>query len=326
VANTIPVSTDAVPEAPKSFIDKVGPALAIGLTAIAAVFGSMSAGQLQYAMFYKSQAAQDQAKSTNQWTLAGFKRDRALIREGDAVGLRAQSGYAVTTFPPDNLPLIAVKKNDPTPEETRKKLEAAQTQAYSWLVKKDGPPATFPPEITDEHIKALRQALEERRPEAELLALAAKIDIAAINKAIDDAEEKTTVTDKEWDPTLKAAAELATYFNDKKADSKENRIARQAAGFELDERRYRIESRLNQGVGFLYDIRVKVSSATSDKYRKKSELLGYAMLVAQVGAVAASLALARKKAGGLWLIAAVIGFIALGFGGYALAPAALLAF
>ncbi|MFO0822064.1 MAG: hypothetical protein U0792_02920 [Gemmataceae bacterium] len=47
------------PDEPRSLIEKIGSAVAVGLTALAAVFGSMSAGQLQQAMYCKSQAAQD---------------------------------------------------------------------------------------------------------------------------------------------------------------------------------------------------------------------------------------------------------------------------
>ena len=65
---------------------------------------------------------------------------------------------------------------------------------------------------------------------------------------------------------------------------------------------------------------VKVSTAESDRHRRKSQSLSYAMLVAQVGAVAASLALSRKKGYSLWFVAGVIGIVAVGFGGYAFLP------
>ena len=47
-------------------------------------------------------------------------------------------------------------------------------------------------------------------------------------------------------------------------------------------------------------------------------------IIAQIGAVASSLALARKKQSMLWIFVALFGFIALGFGGYALVPSSLL--
>ena len=98
------MSTDAAnaddkkPDEPKSLIEKAGAALPVALTALAAVFGSMSNGALQEAMYWKSQAAQDQAKSTSQWSLAGFKRDRSLVMQTTAAQLRAAAGYAPAAF------------------------------------------------------------------------------------------------------------------------------------------------------------------------------------------------------------------------------------
>ena len=157
-------------EEPKSLLDKIGPGVAVGLTALAAVFGSMSAAALQQAMYWKSQAAQDQSKSTNQWTLAGFKRDRALMMQAAAAQLRAQSDYRPASFP-----------QSPSGDETQRK-------ALGWLTEskgdKAGPPRVNLPEITDPAIKDLRDAIEKREPEAEQLAKAAKVDLNAINKAI----------------------------------------------------------------------------------------------------------------------------------------------
>lgn len=300
------------PEEPKSFLDKIGPALAVGLTALAAVFGSMSAAALQQAMYWKSQAAQDQSKSTNQWSLAGFKRDRALMMQTSAAQLRAQSEFRPASFPPAG--------SDPV-----------QQKAFGWLTEEKGD-AAFParvslPEIKDDKINDLRAAIEQRTPEADQLAKAAKVPMAAINKAIDDAEKAVEQTDKEWDPVLSAASKLVSGQAARGTGTDEElrkraivATAATATGFELEQKRYRAESRLNQGVGFLYDVRVKVSTAESDKHRRKSQTLSYAMLVAQIGAVAASLALSRKQGMSMWFVAGTIGVVAVGFGGYAFMP------
>jgi hypothetical protein len=171
------------------------------------------------------------------------------------------------------------------------------------------------PEITDENIKALRDAIEKRDPEAELGRLASKVSHAAINKAIDDAEKANELIDKEWSPIIDAANALATSTDGGKIDAA-TRTARQAAGFELEQRRYRAESRLNQGIGFLYEIRVKVSSAESDKHRRKSQHFFYAMLAAQIAATVSALALARRTKSSLWFFAGLIGLVSLGIGGY----------
>lgn len=300
------------PEEKKSLLDRIGPAFAIAMTALAAVFGSMSAAQLQQAMYWKSQAAQDQSKSANQWSLFGFKRSRALEMEAAAARARADSGYLLLQFPADS------------------------GDAAAWL-NGDGPPRTDLPKPAGEKLVKLVNDIRERKPESDILALAAEIPVADINKAIDDAENFIfDTTEVKWDAVVKAAKKLAQKEVDaaarKSADQKVDEAkkaradAAQSRVFAMEDRRYRGEGFLNNGLGYLYEARVKFSTAESDSHRKKSELLGYAMLVAQVGAVIASLALARKRGGFMWLFVALIGFAALGFGGYALIPASVIKF
>lgn len=92
--------------------------------------------------------------------------------------------------------------------------------------------------------------------------------------------------------------------------------AAQAAAYDVDRRRYRAESSLNFWVGYLYEVRVAVSTAESDRHRHRSENFFYAMLAAQLGAVVSSLALARKHKSALWLLAGLAGLVAVSFGGY----------
>lgn len=298
------------PDEPKSFIDKAGAALPIALTALATVFASMSNGALQEAMYWKSQAAQDQAKVTNQWTHAGFKRDRALTMEAAAAQLRAAAGYTPPAF-------------DAPKGETD-----ADKQARAWLAGAKGFPPVPLPEL-DRDLQELRGAIKAREPERDIVKRAGHIEMAKISKAIDAAEQAKERTDAERDPVTKAAAALVAHARTgvaRSPDAAKAATAAQAAGFDFEERRYRAESRAEQDIGYLYEIRTKVSAAVSDKYRQKSDYLSYAMLVAQVGAVAASLALARKQRNVLWLFAAMVGVVAVSVGGYALVPAALFAF
>jgi hypothetical protein len=304
-------------EEPRSLIEKIGPAVAVGLTALAAVFGSMSAGQLQQAMYWKSQAAQDQSKSANQWGLFGFKRSRALEMEAAAQRSRSASGYLWTQF----------LAGDDQPELNR--------EAAKWL-NGYGPPKTELPAASAD-VTLLVQAIKDRRPEGELLALAKKIPLVELSKTIDDGEKFVHhTTEEEWDKVVKTAKDMAKkVIQEAERKRPEDKIdqakrdtadAAQSLAFAMEDRRYRGEGALNNSLGYLYEARVYWSSAESNKYRKKSELLSYAMLVAQIGAVAASLALSRKKSGSLWLVAATIGLVSVGFGGYALVPASLLNF
>ena len=314
MSNATPSATDPKSEEPKTLLDKLGAALPIALTALATIFASMSNGALQEAMYWKSQAAQDQSKATNQWTLAGFKRDRALVMQASAAQLRAMAGYAAPHF------------------ELKDGSGAEAQKALGWLTepdpKKGGLPRVTLPEL-DPQIADLRDAIRDREPEAELLRRAKVMSMAKSTQALDEAEKFNEQTDKEWDPVLKAAAGLVraqAVKSDAPESAKHAATAAQAAGFDLEERRYRAETAMNQNLGFLYEVRTKVSSAESDKHRRKSEFLSYAMLVAQIGAVASSLALARKQRSFLWLFAGMVGVVAIGVGGYALVPSSFLMF
>jgi hypothetical protein len=308
-------ATDAAPrpEEPKGLIEKIGAALPIGLTALATVFAGMSTGALQQAMYWKSQSAQDQAKATNQWTLAGFKVDRSLVMQTAAAQILVSAGGGKQV------------EFSPNPND------ATEKTAAEWL-KGKGPPGAYRrgaspgsregrvglPDITSESLKELLDLIRKRAPEDEILRKATRVRLDEINKAIDTAEAANEkITESDWDPVVSAARKLASEARKKGADPAKN-AAIQAAQFEMEQRRYRSEATLNQEIGFLYEARVKVTSAESDKHRRKSQTLFIAMLVAQVGSVVSSLALARKKKSALWLFAATAGLVAIGFGGYVL--------
>jgi len=208
---------------------------------------------------------------------------------------------------------------------------AAEKGAAEWLGGK-GPPGAYRrgasskdregrvglPDITVESLKELLDLIRKRAPEDEILRKAARVKIEDINKAIDDAEAANEkITEDEWGPVVTAARKLVGDARKKDA-TPANNAAIQAAQFEMEQRRYRSEATLNQEIGFVYEARVKVSSAESDKHRRKSQTLFIAMLVAQIGGVISSLALARQKKSALWLFAATAGLVALGFGGYVL--------
>jgi hypothetical protein len=298
--STTPTSPGAPPDdKPKSLFDKFATALPIGLTALATVFAGMSTSELQRAMFWRTAASQDQAKATNQWTFAGLKRNRSLIMEGNAVQLRASSGKRGDAFAGHG------KHVDVAAGATAEEKAAAE-----WLGGK-GPPRVALPKVEDEDIQAVLEAIRRREPEEDILKKAAKIKPKAINQAIDDAEKANEVIDTDWGRVLDAVSALVA--ERAKADP-EAANSLQAARFALEQRRYRAESRLTLGIGSLYEARVQVVTAVSDRHRRRSENFFYAMLVAQVGAVISTLSLARQQKSALLFLAALVGAVAVAFG------------
>lgn len=301
-------ATGAKPEEPKGLLEKIGAALPIGLTALATVFAGMSTGALQQAMYWKSQAAQDQSKSANQWGLFGFKRSRALEMEVAAARSRSDSGYLLFQF------------------RTETEASAGLQEAARWL-NGDGPPRTEVPPPDDENLARLVKDIRDRRPEAELLALAARIPIEKISKTIDDAENFIhETTEKKWDEIVKTAKVMAKKPIDDAARptadvpidaaKKARADAAQAMVFAMEDRRYRGEGALNNALGFLYEARVKFASAESEKHRNKSQQFFLAMLTAQIAATISALALAKKTKSVLWFFASLIGLASLGIGAY----------
>jgi hypothetical protein len=308
------MSADAPAEPPpeepsKSIFEKLGAALPVGLTAIATAFAGLSTSEMTQAMYWRSAAAQDQAKANDQWSLAGFKRDRSLIVQTAAAQLRAAAGYR-------GLPEVNVG-GDPQEQYN------PPSGAAEWL-RGSGPPKVKLPFIAHPNIVETLDAIREHRPEEELIALAKPIARSSIDRAIAEAEDKIVRVDHDWASWLRATDGIVQRQLDAVARAGEKdraeKVAQasavQAARYELENRRYRAEATLNQELGYLYELRVKVSTAESDRHRDRSKNFFYAMLAAQVGATVASLGLARRRKSAFWTLAGVAGIVAVAFGAY----------
>ncbi len=273
---------------PTPLRDKLGAALPIALTALATALAGLSTGEMSRAMYWRSAAAQDQAKTNDQWSFAGFKRDRSLIVETTAVTLRAVAGEPAPTGKPADPPELVVRVN-----------RFLQTGL-------DAP-------AESEAVRKMLAVIHAREPELEVVKLARLLNLkpdgvaADIGRGHADSAAVETAFDAEVDAARKAVAAAA----DPKAAT-----AAQAAAYDVDRRRYRAEAGMNFWVGYLYEVRVAASTAESDRHRIRSERFFYAMLAAQLGAVVSSLALARKRQSALWLVAGLAGLAAVTFGGY----------
>jgi len=296
-------TTEKPPEEKKSFIQKLGAAIPVAMTAIATVLAGMSTGGLSQSMYWRSTAAQDQAKTNDQWSFAGFKRSRSFDAEVAAAELEALSGYA------------KAEKSDPTKEPDLIKL------VRDWMASTKEKPV--PPPIADASIVAVVQAIHHRKPEAEVLAQARDVNRDELEKVLNEATARSLATETFWDDerkkaraaTDKAREALKAATGPARADAVAALTAARGVQYDIDNRRYRAESTMNQWVGFLTEVRVKTSTATSDRHLRRSYSFFTAMLIAQVGSVIASLGM-NRKVGSLSAVAVVAGLVAVGFGAY----------
>lgn len=298
-----PADATTTPEEKKSFLEKLGAAIPVAMTAIATVLAGMSTGGLSQSMYWRSTAAQDQAKTNDQWTFAGFKRSRSFDAEIASAELDAIAGYAKG------------EKTEPTKEPELVKL------VRDWMASGEDKPT--PPPIADPGIVAVLQAIHHRKPEGDVLALARAVNREKLEELLNETTAKSLATETLWDDERKkarAAADkareaLKTATGPARADAIAAVTAARAVQYDIDNRRYRAESTMNQWVGFLTEVRVKTSTATSDWHLKRSYSFFTAMLIAQVGSVIASLGMNKKK-GSLSALAVLFGLAAVGFGAY----------
>ena len=296
------------PQEKKSFLAKLGAAIPVALTAIATILAGMSTGALSQSMYWRSTAAQDQAKVNDQWAFAQAKRVRSQVCYEAKRVLEGIAGYVKVTVP---------KKTDEPAEVT---------QVGKWLgstgEKPEAPPADM---VTDAAIVGVLQHLHHRDSEADILKEARKVKAEVLEKVLADATTKALAVENAWKDERDAARKETTTLLKALADEKDDEKARAAAAAkvsaaraiedDIDDRRYRAESSMNFWVGYLYEVRVKSSTSTSDSHLRRSQNFFVAMLVAQIGSVLASLGMNRKK-GSLSAVALLAGMVAIGFGAY----------
>jgi hypothetical protein len=191
--------------------------------------------------------------------------------------------------------------------------------------------------------EAVVQAIQKRKTEAETAELVAKLNPATIDEAIRLAEDDADRFDKACEPTNEVIKRLKAAVRDLGAAVRPLRsrpttggsshvspgpaadvpllfdkldASFRVAAMDYEARRYRQEAAFNRRAAEAYEVRVRRSGVESDRHRERSKRFFYSMLLAQAGVTIASLALAKAKRSGLWLLAAAAGLVSLFFTGY----------
>jgi Domain of unknown function (DUF4337) len=196
------------------------------------------------------------------------------------------------------------------------------------------------PDTQKKLLKLAMKMIENRKPEKEIAAVVIKVTDETLRDEMDAThkkgkEEAAALKDPEY--TLEAVDQLmfsmASALNsflqylDTQQDKKETtaEIRRRLHGLmtsytmarhTYSHRRYEKDARNNQQSANLFEVSVALSSARSDRHLERSKNFMYAMLVAQVGVIVASAAVAVKKKSLVWTLAVLAGLVAIGFGGY----------
>ncbi|MFL5340743.1 MAG: DUF4337 family protein [Gemmataceae bacterium] len=342
MADPAPVTTDQK----KSLWDRIVTSTPVVLTVLATAVAGLSSSEMTRSMYFRSLAAQQQSKASDQWNFFQAKRIRGSNLESTVELL--QSLTPAGPFDPERLAgqcrelsaqldkagseAVAAKQSA---DRLAKMLGDPEKQkALEFVTKRTLPKveqgAREDPEVARRLAEAMK-AVSERQTESQTVHLVRQLTADQIDGELGIWEKLGDDFDKACTPTVDAvkelrgaardlAAQIATLPKASSTDARPLADAVQAtiktAGLDFDGRRYRQEATYNQRSGEIYDIRVRRSAVESDVHLARSKNFFYAMLLLQAGVVIASLAVARRTRSPFWLLAALAGAAGLAFTGY----------
>ncbi|HEY1379701.1 MAG TPA: DUF4337 family protein [Gemmataceae bacterium] len=350
------MSTAEPAEAPKSARERALAAVPIVLTVLATILAGLSSSEMTQSMYFRSLAAQQQAKAGSQWAFFQAKRVRGTTMESSGDLVRA-----LADPPPLDAGQLraaadrveaAVRRAGSSPEvtaaadrvkEAGRRLEQllgaeSARQSLAFLT---GPelPAVAENHTHDGQLRSLVQAVAARQTEAQTAAQVATVPPERIEEALEQAEANAAAFDEACKPATTALRQLEEAFagiasevrklrrglpsgSDNAALDEASRVVREtrtglrATKQDFTARRYAKEAAYNQESAELFEILVRRNGVEADRHRVRSRNFFYAMLCAQAGVTVASFALARTRKSWFWAVAGMAGVLAVSFGAY----------
>jgi hypothetical protein len=191
----------------------------------------------------------------------------------------------------------------------------ASQEAFGALASPGAHQVAAPP--LEPKFQAVADAIAAGHSDAQMSSLVAPLKPEEIDAALQSARERAQAFDtkaKSTTHTLDQLEEALSKNSDPSAAALKRDFA--AARLQFGAQRYEIESRLNQSIGSLHEVQVHVSNFIAERHRVRSDQFFYGMLIAQAAVICSTLAMAARQRNVLWTLAAVAGFIAIGFAIY----------
>ena len=294
---------------PKSSWGKALAATPVIMTVIATLLAGLASSEMTRAQYDRAYAAQMQSKASDEWGYFQAKRLRSAILV-NTVDLMQE----ITVVPPLRAESLVKAAQDSsfTPDVQTPLLKlldsATGRQALSALV--SGRLSVPPPAvILDADLQTAVAAIEAGRPETEIAPLAVKVK----RQSIDDALAAAADESAKFDAGIKPMNALIDQLNDLVAHEANLGASRQAfaaARLRLTSTRNEAEARLNQTIGYLYELKVRQSNVSAEHHHARSIRFFYGMLGAQAAVILATLAMASRQRNLLWTVAAAAGLLA----------------
>jgi hypothetical protein len=322
---------------PKNLRETIFTSTPVVLTVLATILAGLSSGELTRSQYFRSLAAQRQAKASDQWGYYQAKRLRSVEAQNalDLLVGTAHSGRL------DLARLAAASAKLAQLDKSAAALEASLPNTA------DVTPILAPyasvdgrlPEVNDKPVgnDDLREAMADidlQLTEAQMAPLLKRITEDQLTEALQTNDANLKTYDQSLDQAAAALDRLHAIFSGeteivnertRKQPADAGAVARDIAAAAADvatarlrlaAARYDREARYNSVSGDLYEVMVRQSGVYSDRYRVRSSQFFYGMLVAQAGVTISTLSLAVRRRSIFWSVAALAGAAAVGFSGY----------
>lgn len=318
---------------PQTSFGKMLAATPVVMAVVATMLAGLASSEMTRAQYDRALAAQQQSKAGDQWSFFQAKRLRGALQRNTADLM--QSTLEVHLLDPAVLrkgaeQLSAAQGSAEVRTEVEKikndmvaLLDSAEgKRALEMMRKGELPPGAKPVDPPPE-VKAAMTALDNMRPDAEVVNLLAKVSIKTLEEAVAAARDAALDFDAATRPINQAIDQL-----DNLVGRETTLLGLSTAGVAATTRdltvarlkfaalRYEAEARLNQAIANLYELQVRKSNISAERHHRRSQRFFFGMLGAQLGVIIATFAMAARQRNFLWALAAGAGLVAIAFAIY----------
>jgi len=310
---------------------------------VATILAGLSSGAMTRSQYYRSLAAQDQAKASDQWGYYQAKKMRS-VNAGNTMDLLAATGIVGSLDPQELRSLsgkiaAAVHSDAANELDARMKTLLGDEKSVMAFAGVEGKlPAVVDQTIEEVPVRDAMRAIAMGATDADLAGLMRQIKGSDLVDATATANGNLTHFDEAVKPIgdvldglHTTLAELREVVESKQGpldaaagtnpaelltDLTTAQASVDAARLRFEMARYQREAEYNGSVAAILEVEIRQAGAISDRDRKRSGNFFYGMLAAQAGVTIATLAMAVKQKNLFWSLAAMAGAVAVAFSGY----------
>jgi hypothetical protein len=172
------------------------------------------------------------------------------------------------------------------------------------------PAADFP-----SNVKAAMDALNANRPDSEVFALLTHVSDSDLSDAMMAAKAQAM----DFDTVIRPVTSDLDHMEKLLATESTNKTLLRgftAARLRFASARFDNEARLNQVVANIYELQVRKANVSAERHHTRSGRFFYGMLMAQMGVIISTFAIASRQKNFLWSLAAAAGLLAVSMSAY----------